>query len=138
MNAARGSSIDPRMRSRLIAFLLLVACAAPPPHYSFVMPQPSADTRLAPGDTATPRVLVLGEINAPGALRFHGGLTVVGAIVDSGGFTSFARRDYVVVKRTVAGKASRFVISIDAVLEGAVRDLPLMAGDEILVEGRYV
>jgi protein involved in polysaccharide export with SLBB domain len=117
--------------------VLTAACgAAQPPHYDFVMPRPEAAAHLAPGDTTSRAVYVLGEVNAPGRVRFHDGLTLVGALVDSGGLTALAA-PRVIVTRTAGGTRRSLFVSLDAIVAGDTLDLALVEGDAILVEARY-
>jgi protein involved in polysaccharide export with SLBB domain len=117
---------------------LAAACAAPqPPRYEFVMPRPEVAARPGPTDTSARVVYVTGEVNAPGRVRFHEGLTLVGALVDSGGLTALAARR-VIVTRTAGGTRTSVFVSIDAIVDGRERDLPLAEGDLLFVEGRYI
>ena len=45
------------------------------------------------------KIYVAGEVNTPGMLEYHGGLTLVQAIMQAGGFLTTARRSQVLVIR---------------------------------------
>jgi protein involved in polysaccharide export with SLBB domain len=114
------------------------ACAAPQSaRYEFVMPRPEVAAHPGPTDTTSRVVYVTGEVNAPGRVRFHDGLTLVGALVDSGGLTALAARR-VIVTRTAGGTRTSLFVSIDAIVDGREQDLPLAEGDQLFVEGRYI
>ena len=109
-----------------IAIGLVAACAAPAPPYHFVMPTASAAPEPGPGE---PRVAVLGSIQRPGMIRFHPGLTVVGAIVDAGGFTELAARGRAEIDRG----HTRTRVSIYEIVDGRAPDLALAPDDVVFV-----
>ena len=114
----------------MVRFAILLAaisaCAAPAPHYHFVMPVASAAPSPGPGE---PRVAVLGQIQRPGMIRFHPGLTVVGAIVDAGGLTVLAERHRIQIDRG----HTRTSVSINAIVEGRAPDVALAPDDVVFV-----
>lgn len=121
------------MRRWAIAALVTVtACAAPRAHRPLLIPSPRADARLEPGDVA-PHVTVIGQVQRVGSIRYQPGLTVTGAIVDSGGFTELARKSHVEVRR---GRAVH-VVSMTAILDGAQPDFVLRADDVVMVAEEY-
>jgi hypothetical protein len=122
------------MPSRLAALVLAAAagCAPPAPPHRFVMPTAAPDARDA--CASCPRVAVIGEVTAPGFVRFHAGLTVVGAIVAAGGFTALADRSTVVVVR-----GRRHVhVSVSAIVDGEQPDLPRAPGYLVEIADREI
>ncbi len=112
---------------RIAIFLAAIsACAAPAPHYHFVMRVASLAPAPRPGE---PRVAVLGQITRPGMIRFRPGLTVVGAIMDAGGLTPLGRLNRVEIDRG----HTRIAVSLEAIVEGRAPDLVLAAGDVVFV-----
>ena len=126
MNAARRPGNQPRMIRIAIAIGVVAACAAPAPRYHFVMPTASAAPEPGPGE---PRVAVLGQITHPGMIRFHPGLTVIGAIVDAGGFTELAERHRIQIDRG----HTRTHVSISEIVDGRAPDVALAPDDVVLV-----
>jgi protein involved in polysaccharide export with SLBB domain len=114
------------MKRIALALAFAAACAAPSPRYHFVMPVASTAPPPAPGE---PRVGVLGQIAHPGWVRFRPGLTVIGAIVDAGGFTALAQTRRVQIERGT----TRIAVSTQAILDGRAPDLVLAPGDLVFV-----
>ncbi len=83
------------------------------------------------------RIAVIGAVNKPGSLPWTEGLKLVDAISQSGGFTSLADADHVLLTRLVAGgKTVTATIDVDDITDGKQADVPLQAGDTIKVDQR--
>ncbi|MBS2019887.1 MAG: polysaccharide biosynthesis/export family protein [Deltaproteobacteria bacterium] len=83
------------------------------------------------------KVAVFGQVQKPGQFPMTAGITLVQAISLAGGFTALADRDRVTINRKVASnKILRAVVSVAAITEGRLNDVPLQAGDTIYVEER--
>jgi polysaccharide export outer membrane protein len=86
------------------------------------------------------RVYFLGEVNAPGAKQLVPGVTLLQALSEAGGFTNFAARKRLQLRRTDpnTGMQSVSVINYQALANGAAlsRDILLTEGDVILVPQR--
>ena len=84
-------------------------------------------------------VYVLGEINKTGPLILHDGqsISVLQAISASGGMLKTAARSNVKILRPIMGGPKRAELSIDVkkMLNGEANDLPLLAGDILIVPG---
>ena len=79
------------------------------------------------------RVFVTGEINKSGALPLLPGMTVLQALASSGGFTQFAKEKGIYILRTENGKQAKLPYNYKDVLKGTKEDVPLQAGDVIVV-----
>jgi polysaccharide export outer membrane protein len=79
------------------------------------------------------RVFVTGEVNKSGALPLLPGMTVLQALASSGGFTQFAREKGIYILRTEDGKQAKVPYYYKDVLKGIKEDVPLQAGDVIVV-----
>lgn len=79
------------------------------------------------------RVFVTGEVNRSGALPLLPGMTVLQALASSGGFTQFAKEKGIYILRTENGKQVKLPYNYKDVLKGTKEDVPLQAGDVIVV-----
>jgi protein involved in polysaccharide export with SLBB domain len=83
------------------------------------------------------RISIIGSVNKPGSLPWTEGMKLVDAISLSGGFTSLADANHVLLTRLVAGgKTVTATISVDDITDGKQADIPLQAGDTIKVDQR--
>ncbi len=83
------------------------------------------------------RISVVGAVTKPGVLPWSDGMKLVDAIMQAGGLTATADGDHVRITRLVTGgKTVSAVVSIDAITDGKLGDVPLQAGDTIKVDGR--
>ncbi len=102
----------------------------------------SQDIQLAPNDVVfipdnfEKRITVVGEVKNPGTIPFREGLTAVDAILNSGGFTEFAKQNDVVIVR----KEGKSVKNIEARLKDVIKngdtskDVSLNPGDLIIIK----
>jgi polysaccharide export outer membrane protein len=80
------------------------------------------------------RIEVLGEVQKPGSIPLQPGMTLLRAIALAGGFNSVARKGAVTLRRKLKGGQIKAVtISVDAIIENKISDIPLQAGDSIFV-----
>ena len=79
------------------------------------------------------RVFVTGEVNKSGALPLLPGMTALQALATSGGFTQFAKEKAIYILRTENGKQVKLPYNYKDVLKGTKEDVPLQAGDVIVV-----
>jgi polysaccharide export outer membrane protein len=79
------------------------------------------------------RVVVLGQVQKPGSFPLTPGFTLIQAISQAGGFNTIANRDRVNLTRRTAGQTRTVVLSVDAITEGTLPDIPLQSGDTIYV-----
>ena len=83
------------------------------------------------------RVVVLGQVQKPGSFPLTPGFTLIQAISQAGGFSAIANRDRVnLTRKTTAGQTRTIVLSVDAITDGSLPDIPLQAGDTIFVGER--
>jgi len=82
------------------------------------------------------RVNVLGQVQKPGSFPLVPGFTLVQAISQAGGFNSIAARSRITLTRSSAGKSVTVVLSVDAITDGSMPDIPLQAGDTLFVNER--
>lgn len=81
-------------------------------------------------------ISVLGEVRRPGKYKYESGLTFVGLVTMTGGFTSIANKGEVQLIRATDKGTTNVVIDADAIIEGSSPDLPLQPGDRIYVHER--
>lgn len=79
------------------------------------------------------RVYVNGEVNRPGAFSLLPAMTALQALSSAGGFTQFANRKKIYVLRTEDGKQVKHPFNYKEVVDGKAPDMPLQAGDIIVV-----
>ncbi len=83
------------------------------------------------------KVSVIGAVQKPGSLPWSEGMKLVDAISLSGGLTSLADGDRVVITRLVGpNKTLTATVSLDDITDGKLGDIPLQAGDTIKVTQR--
>jgi len=82
------------------------------------------------------RVVVLGQVQKPGSFPLTPGFTLIQAISQAGGFSAIANRDRINLTRKTAGQTRTIVLSVDAITDGTLPDIPLQAGDTIFVGER--
>lgn len=82
------------------------------------------------------RVTVLGQVQKPGSFPLTTGLSLIQAISLAGGFNSIGNRDKVYLTRRTPEGTKTVVISVQAIIEGSSKDVPLQAGDQIYVNER--
>jgi protein involved in polysaccharide export with SLBB domain len=82
------------------------------------------------------RVVVGGEVRNPGAMPLEPGMTLVRALTQAGGLTAIARKEGVMLRRTIEGKTRAVIVDYDAIIHNRIPDVPLQAGDTIFVPQR--
>ena len=82
------------------------------------------------------RVEVIGEVQKPGSLPLQPGMTLVRAISLAGGFNGIADKDKVTILRKVNGGIKSATVSVQAIVDNKMPDVPLQAGDSISVAQR--
>jgi polysaccharide export outer membrane protein len=81
------------------------------------------------------RVYIVGEVARPGAFPLLPDMTVLQALADAGGFTTYANTKKIHILRIVDGKQTQFPFEYHEVLEGnkTSENIKLLPGDEIVV-----
>jgi polysaccharide export outer membrane protein len=82
------------------------------------------------------RVSVLGQVQKPGSFPLTPGFTLIQAISQAGGFNTIANRDRINLTRKTGAQLRTIVLSVDAITDGSLPDIPLQAGDTIFVTER--
>jgi len=82
------------------------------------------------------RVSVLGQVQKPGSFPLTPGFTLIQAISLAGGFNAIANRDRINLTRKSGKQVRTVVLSVDAITEGSLPDIPLQSGDTIFVTER--
>jgi polysaccharide export outer membrane protein len=82
------------------------------------------------------RVVVFGQVQKPGSFPLTPGFTLIQAISQAGGFNGIANRDRVNLTRKNGHQARTIILSVDAITDGSLPDIPLQAGDTIFVTER--
>lgn len=93
-----------------------------------------------PAEPVTMDIYLLGEVNSPGTKAVAPGTTFLQALAQSGGFSQFAARKRIQLRRTNAATGEQTLIKINyrALANGATlkRDVVLQEGDVILIPER--
>lgn len=79
------------------------------------------------------RVFVTGEVAKQGALPLLPGMTALQAMASAGGFTQFSKPTKIYILRTTDGKQEKIPFNYKEVVKGKSPDIPLLAGDVIVV-----
>jgi polysaccharide export outer membrane protein len=85
--------------------------------------------------SALSQVKVTGQVKTPEALPYHEGMTVLDAVLATGGLTEFAAGNRARVVRTADGKQQEIKIRLDRLLEKGdmSQNLALQPGDVLLI-----
>ncbi len=102
----------------------------------------SQDIQLRPNDIIfipdnfEKRIKVVGAVETPRIIKYREGMTALDAILDSGGFTEFAKQnDVVIVRKNGDGVRNIKVRLKDVIKNGDIsKDKPLMPGDLVIVK----
>lgn len=81
-------------------------------------------------------VSVFGQVKKPGTLPYAGGMTVVEAISQAGGFTEMARKNAVTVTRMAKGKKIHYTVAVESIGEGKADNFVIRPGDVVHVPRR--
>lgn len=108
----------------------------------FISGETDEDILLEPGDSLfmpllmDKSVYVLGAVNQPKAIEYRDGMTVMEAILESGGFTKFASQNDTQIRRKDAGvEVSLPVRAKEIILDGKMaHNVKLKPGDYIIVK----
>ena len=103
--------------------------------------KPHLNIPLFPGDTinipvAQPLVVsVIGEVNKPGQHEFSRAhqVTILRVIAVSGGFTDYAKRNRVIVRRVNNGKSDEIDVNVRAIQEKGAEDFVIQHNDVVIV-----
>jgi polysaccharide export outer membrane protein len=79
------------------------------------------------------RVYINGEVGRPGATPLTPNMTALQALSSAGGFTQFAKIKNIYILRQEGDKQVRIPFNYKEVLAGKQSDIPLKAGDVIVV-----
>jgi protein involved in polysaccharide export with SLBB domain len=83
---------------------------------------------------ANQRIFVGGEVEHPGLLPISGKLTVLGAVVQAGGFKATARMDNVILLRNSGNEqAVAMKLNVKEMMKGDKPDIPLQSFDLVYV-----
>ena len=100
----------------------------------------SLSERVVGVGPATMNVYVMGEIASPGEKQLRRGTTLLQALAETGGFTAFAAKKRIILRRTNSrtGEQSVSKINYKSIADGAAvgGDIVLRDGDVIIVPER--
>jgi polysaccharide export outer membrane protein len=82
------------------------------------------------------KLLVMGQVQKTGAIKFTPGMTITEAIAQSGGFSPMARKNMVKVTRIAEGKKEIYKVPVEMIAEGSRPNFPMLPGDEVFVPER--
>jgi polysaccharide export outer membrane protein len=102
----------------------------------------SQDIQLRPNDVIfvpdnfDKRIMILGEVRTPRVIKFKEGMTVLDAILGSGGFTQFANPNNVTVIRKEGAQVRNVEVKLKELINNGKisSDIPLKPGDRIVVD----
>jgi len=103
---------------------------------SGIMVQPGDRVSIPRGYAQT--VKLLGEVRKQGFVRWREGMMVSDAIIESGGFTDFAARNKVEIRRGAGDDSEVIRAKVKDILEGRVEDVPLLPGDIVRVPSSFL
>ena len=89
--------------------------------------------RVRPSTIATPSISVGGEVTTPGTYPAATSQTLLRAVNNAGGLDEYAKRDDVLVMRTVDGQRYIGVYNIEAIQRGNYADPVIYPGDIVTV-----
>jgi polysaccharide biosynthesis/export protein len=81
------------------------------------------------------RVFVMGEVAKPGAVPLAGGMNVLQALAEAGGFLEHANKTNVTIVRTQGSREQRFKFNYKDIVKGKnpEQNIRLLPGDTVLV-----
>jgi protein involved in polysaccharide export with SLBB domain len=79
------------------------------------------------------RIEIMGEVLKPGSVPLVPGMTLLRAIVISGGFSAMAKKGEVTIRRKVKGGTRAASVSVDDIIANRIPDPLLQAGDSVYV-----
>ncbi|MEW6109830.1 MAG: polysaccharide biosynthesis/export family protein [Nitrospirota bacterium] len=87
-------------------------------------------------DNFEKRIKVVGAVRTPGVIPFKEGMTALDAILNSGGFTEFAKQNDVVIVRKKGSEVSSIEAKLkDVIKDGDItKDVILKPGDMVIVK----
>lgn len=102
----------------------------------------SQDIQLKPNDIIfipdnfEKRIMVVGAVRNPGIIQYREGLTIVDAILNTGGFTEFAKQNDVLIVRKEGNAMKNIEARMkDVIKDGDIsKDILLKPGDFIIVK----
>jgi polysaccharide biosynthesis/export protein len=102
----------------------------------------SQDIQLKPNDIILipdnfeKRIMVVGAVRNPGIIQYREGLTIVDAILNTGGFTEFAKQNDVLIVRKEGNAMKNIEAKMkDVIKDGDIsKDILLKPGDFIIVK----
>jgi polysaccharide export outer membrane protein len=111
-------------------------------HALFIGGETAGDIQLESGDSLfiplllDKSVYVLGAVNAPKAIEYRDGMTVMEAILESGGFTKFASQNDTQIRRKEAETEISIPIKAKEIIQGGdmAQNVKLKPGDYIIVK----
>ncbi len=87
-------------------------------------------------ETKSKTISVLGEVAKPVTLPFAEGMRVTDVIAKAGGFTAMARKNAVVVSRSIGGKKTRYTVPAGDIKAGKAKNFFVRPGDVVDVPRR--
>ncbi len=103
----------------------------------------SQDIELKPNDVIfipdnfEKRIMVIGKVRTPGVLSYREGMTVLDAILNTGGFTEFANPNNVlVIRKEDNNDVKKIEVELKDVFKKGevIKDIPLKPGDRIIID----
>lgn len=79
------------------------------------------------------KVHVLGQVKKPGSFPFEGGMTIIQAITNAGGFTKLASTNNVTLTRVASGTEESFRVRVGDIRSGESPNVDLQPGDIVWV-----
>jgi polysaccharide export outer membrane protein len=87
-------------------------------------------------DRNSQKISVLGQVARPGQVAYYPNMTIVDAIASAGGFTGFAAKNSVSLRREVSGKIEMKVFPVADISEGRYPNVMVLPGDVLVIDER--
>jgi polysaccharide export outer membrane protein len=82
-------------------------------------------------------VTVIGEVNKPGRQAFGQKMHLIDLLAEAGGFTAYANRKQIEILRSEGADLRRkLTVNLRSIEEGKRPDVPLRAGDVVIIPRR--
>ncbi len=97
-------------------------------------PEVGLDDRIMIAEATFNRFTVSGSVNSPGVFELREGMTFLQAIAMAGGLTDLAdRKQAILYRRDGSGNFQRYIVNMQAIVEGGQRDPQIGMDDRIVL-----
>lgn len=134
---AGGRSVD-QIRAGVTTALAADFAVGPTVFVGLSSLAPSVQVRSEPVPEVTLSVFIMGEVAKPGRIEVAPGTTVLQVLATVGGFSEFAAKKRLQLRRTNEGQPAVYALNYDAFERGQSADgqVPVADGDTLIVPAR--